>query len=105
MAETACTHCGAVIAAGKRFCGKCGHPLNGRKGDNDAMPSGQSSLHLDPDVLNAALQQFVNRPGGVVVSFQDGRFVIKMGGMTLAVDHLSIGANGVDVNLGVVKLK
>lgn len=64
------------------------------------MSNGGSSIHLDPDVLNALLAQYVNRPGGPHVTFQDGRFVARVGGVTVWVDRVSIGADGLDVNLG-----
>ena len=31
------------------------------------MPAGQSSIHLDPDTINAILAQFVNRTDGAQV--------------------------------------
>lgn len=67
------------------------------------MANAGSSIHLDPDVLNAVLQQFVNRPEGPRVTFQDGRFIVNMGAFTASVDDIHIGPQGIDLHLSVVR--
>lgn len=69
------------------------------------MPAGQSSIHLDPDTINAILAQFVNRPGGAQVVFHDGRFSIRAGGLTLAVDRIQIGPQGIDIDIAALRLQ
>jgi hypothetical protein len=67
------------------------------------MPAAPSSLHLDAEVINALLEQYVNAGGAARVSFREGRFLIEVGTMKLVVERLSVDTNGVDVDLGVNK--
>jgi hypothetical protein len=91
-----CVSCGAEVARGDGFCESCGATVP------PPPAAGRSSLALDAETVNTLLEAYVNRPGGPAVCMQDGRIVVRVGPLAMAVDRVELGASGIDVQLSVL---
>jgi hypothetical protein len=67
-----------------------------------SMADGSTShIHLDPDAINALLEQMVNATGKAHVVFRDGRFHATAQGLNVVVEQIIIDATGLDIRLTV----
>ncbi|MBI5831707.1 MAG: hypothetical protein HZB16_05255 [Armatimonadetes bacterium] len=63
------------------------------------MDTQPSRVHLDPTALNTLLEQFVNKPGELEVSFVEGQLRCVAKGLTVTVASLTLDAEGLDIGL------
>ena len=65
-----------------------------------------SSLHIDPETINAMLKAFADQPGGPSFTFQDGRLVVRaLSGTAISfiVDHVTVSPQGIDVGIRIAR--
>lgn len=82
-----CPNCGSQIRDGKTFCGNCGQDSGGPP----APLGGTSRIELDARLLNSLLSVFVNRPGGLQVSLEQGQLQAQQGSLSVAVEPFNLG--------------
>lgn len=62
-----------------------------------------SIIHIDGDTINAVLKTVMDKPGGPQLAFEDGKIVVRMKGMTFAVNTVQMTPQGFEVKMGVVR--
>lgn len=92
MASNVCPECGVEAKPGKNFCGKCGAPISVA----EALV-GKSKVSLDADALNLVLKNFVSKPDGPKLAFEDGTLQCELGDISLNLKGLSL--QDTEVNL------
>ena len=67
------------------------------------MSVAQSNVHVDAETINALFNEFVNKKGGPRVSLDNGRIMVRVGGIAMALDGIQLGPEGFDLNFRVVR--
>jgi hypothetical protein len=60
-----------------------------------------SVIQIDADTINALLKAFASRTGGLQVTFENGRILLRIQGVVLAVNTLQLTDKGVEITGGV----